>query len=209
VSRRPSFDDRILRLQRRRPRSSSCRRARDGRSTFAYMLHTDLGHRCRGAKVDGQMVPLKHAAAERADGGGHRGEGGRAVARLGLNPELGYLQGQRAPGQGGVPGSNAQVAGADQLPRVRELVEKLLQREGKTAGQAGRSGRSNWVSAPPMPLFESGPGRTSSRCATSRCCCARVEPPPDRRRSHRLQSARRATARRRKGGGAGWSAWSR
>jgi GTP pyrophosphokinase len=25
---------------------------------FAYALHTDLGHRCRGAKVDGTMVPL-------------------------------------------------------------------------------------------------------------------------------------------------------
>lgn len=25
---------------------------------FAYRLHTDLGHRCRGAKVDGQMVAL-------------------------------------------------------------------------------------------------------------------------------------------------------
>jgi GTP pyrophosphokinase len=25
---------------------------------FAYVLHTDLGHRCRGARVDGQMVPL-------------------------------------------------------------------------------------------------------------------------------------------------------
>ena len=25
---------------------------------FAYHVHTDLGHRCRGAKLDGQMVPL-------------------------------------------------------------------------------------------------------------------------------------------------------
>jgi GTP pyrophosphokinase len=25
---------------------------------FAYALHTDLGHHCRGAKIDGQMVPL-------------------------------------------------------------------------------------------------------------------------------------------------------
>jgi GTP pyrophosphokinase len=28
---------------------------------FAYHVHTDLGHRCRGAKVDGRIVPLTHA----------------------------------------------------------------------------------------------------------------------------------------------------
>jgi GTP pyrophosphokinase len=27
---------------------------------FAYHLHTDLGHRCRGAKVNGRIVPLTH-----------------------------------------------------------------------------------------------------------------------------------------------------
>ena len=27
---------------------------------FAYHVHTDIGHRCRGAKVNGQMVPLTH-----------------------------------------------------------------------------------------------------------------------------------------------------
>ena len=25
---------------------------------FAYRLHTELGHRCRGARVDGRIVPL-------------------------------------------------------------------------------------------------------------------------------------------------------
>src|SRR5258706_2040929 len=30
---------------------------------FAYHVHTDLGHRCRGAKVDGQMVPLNYKLA--------------------------------------------------------------------------------------------------------------------------------------------------
>ena len=28
---------------------------------FAYHIHTDVGHRCRGAKVNGQMVPLTYA----------------------------------------------------------------------------------------------------------------------------------------------------
>ncbi len=28
---------------------------------FAYRVHTDIGHRCRGAKVDGRIVPLDHA----------------------------------------------------------------------------------------------------------------------------------------------------
>jgi GTP diphosphokinase / guanosine-3',5'-bis(diphosphate) 3'-diphosphatase len=27
---------------------------------FAYAIHTDLGHRCMGAKVDNRLVPLKH-----------------------------------------------------------------------------------------------------------------------------------------------------
>lgn len=27
---------------------------------FAYAVHTDVGHRCRGAKVDGRIVPLTH-----------------------------------------------------------------------------------------------------------------------------------------------------
>jgi len=30
---------------------------------FAYVVHTDLGHRCRGAKVNGRMVSLTHALA--------------------------------------------------------------------------------------------------------------------------------------------------
>lgn len=28
---------------------------------FAYHVHSEVGHRCRGAKVDGKMVPLTHA----------------------------------------------------------------------------------------------------------------------------------------------------
>ena len=62
---------------------------------FAYHVHTDLGHRCRGAKVDGAMVPLDY-----------RLENGQRVdiiaAKTGgpsadwINPNLGYLASNRA-----------------------------------------------------------------------------------------------------------------
>ena len=62
---------------------------------FAYAVHTNLGHRCRGAKVDGHMVPLNTPLAN-----GQRvevltvREGG--PSRDWLNPELGYVTSNRA-----------------------------------------------------------------------------------------------------------------
>jgi len=62
---------------------------------FAYILHTDLGHRTRGAKVDGKMVPLNYKLQN-----GQRVEilatKQGAPSRDWLNPTLGYLQSSRA-----------------------------------------------------------------------------------------------------------------
>ena len=49
---------------------------------FAYRVHTDLGHRCRGAKVNGQLVHAQHAAGNRAARRDRHRQTGRAVARL-------------------------------------------------------------------------------------------------------------------------------
>lgn len=97
---------------------------------FAYSLHTELGHRCRGARVDGVMVPLNTAlshgqtveviAAK---------EGGPSLDWL--NPELGYLKSPRAKAKARA-WFNAQALGQT-VARGRELVERLLQREGRTA----------------------------------------------------------------------------
>ncbi|MDR7375791.1 GTP pyrophosphokinase [Rhodoferax ferrireducens] len=97
---------------------------------FAYSLHTSLGHRCRGAKVDGVQVPLNTplqngqtveiTAAK---------EGG--PSRDWLNPELGYLVSHRARAKARA-WFNA-MAVHTTVARGREAVEKLLQREGKTA----------------------------------------------------------------------------
>jgi GTP pyrophosphokinase len=62
---------------------------------FAYAVHTELGHRCRGAKVDGVLVPLDRPLAT-----GQRVEiltvkqGG--PSRDWLNPHLGVLRTHRA-----------------------------------------------------------------------------------------------------------------
>ena len=62
---------------------------------FAYYVHTQVGHRCRGAKVNGRIVPLTHTVST-----GDRVEILTAKqpnpSRDWLNPKLGYINGARA-----------------------------------------------------------------------------------------------------------------
>jgi GTP pyrophosphokinase len=97
---------------------------------FAYTVHTSLGHRCRGARVDGAMVTLNTqlqsgqtveiVAAK---------EGG--PSRDWINPELGFLVSHRAKSK--VRAWFNALAMEETMARGREAIEKLLQREGKTA----------------------------------------------------------------------------
>jgi GTP pyrophosphokinase len=97
---------------------------------FAYTLHTELGHRCRGARVDGAMTPLNTPLKNgqtveivpARDGG---------PSRDWLNAELGYLASPRAKSKVRA-WFNAQHT-RENIARGREMVEKLLQREGRTA----------------------------------------------------------------------------
>ncbi len=62
---------------------------------FAYMVHTEVGHRCRGAKVDGRIVPLTHVpkTGDRVEILTTRESQPR---RDWLMPQLGYLASARA-----------------------------------------------------------------------------------------------------------------
>ncbi|MDP2677460.1 MAG: bifunctional (p)ppGpp synthetase/guanosine-3',5'-bis(diphosphate) 3'-pyrophosphohydrolase [Rhodoferax sp.] len=97
---------------------------------FAYSVHTSLGHRCRGARVDGVMVPLntplKNGQTVEVI---TAKEGG--PSRDWLNPEQGYLVSHRARTK--VRAWFNALAMAETISKGREAVEKLLQREGKTA----------------------------------------------------------------------------
>lgn len=97
---------------------------------FAYSLHTELGHRCRGARVDGRVVPLNTALAH-----GQTveivaaKEGGPSLDWL--NADLGYLASARAKSK--VRAWFNALAQQQTAARGREAVERLLQREGRTA----------------------------------------------------------------------------
>ena len=97
---------------------------------FAYTLHTNLGHRCRGARVDGAMVPLntplKNGQTVEVTA---IKEGG--PSRDWLNIELGFLASSRARSKVRA-WFNAQAM-QETAAKGRDAVEKLLQREGKTA----------------------------------------------------------------------------
>jgi GTP pyrophosphokinase len=97
---------------------------------FAYAVHTNLGHRCRGAKVDGVLVPLNTVLKS-----GQTVE--VVVAKEGgpsrdwLNADLGFLASPRAKSKVRA-WFNAQIA-QETINKGRELVERILQREGKTS----------------------------------------------------------------------------
>ncbi len=97
---------------------------------FAYSVHTTLGHRCRGARVDGALVtlntPLRNGQTVEII---TAKEGG--PSRDWLNPELGFLASPRARAK--VRAWFNALALQDTIARGREAVEKLLQREGRTA----------------------------------------------------------------------------
>ncbi|MFA7437154.1 bifunctional (p)ppGpp synthetase/guanosine-3',5'-bis(diphosphate) 3'-pyrophosphohydrolase [Castellaniella sp.] len=97
---------------------------------FAYLLHTDLGHRCRGARVDGQMVslstPLKTGQTVEiiaAKSGG--------PSRDWINPQLGFLASSRARAK--VRAWFNAVELQQRIAQGQALVEKELQRLGRTA----------------------------------------------------------------------------
>ena len=97
---------------------------------FAYALHTNLGHRCRGARVNGQMVtlntPLLNGQTVEIQAAK---EGG--PSRDWLNPELHFLASPRARAKVRAWFNALQLE--ETIAQGRHAVEKLLQREGKTA----------------------------------------------------------------------------
>lgn len=99
---------------------------------FAYQLHTDVGHRCRGARVDGVMVPLNTPL-----------KNGQTIEIITLKigsiqsgPSRDWLTPEYSVGTRTRSKIRAWFNAIDQeetLSNGRSMIEKTLQREGKTA----------------------------------------------------------------------------
>ncbi|HET7199504.1 MAG TPA: bifunctional (p)ppGpp synthetase/guanosine-3',5'-bis(diphosphate) 3'-pyrophosphohydrolase [Burkholderiales bacterium] len=95
---------------------------------FAYALHSDLGHRCRGAKVNGAIVTLDYRLKNAevveiitAKTGG--------PSRDWLNPALGYINSSRARNKARQWFNSREVASV--IASGRATVERELRRESR------------------------------------------------------------------------------
>jgi len=59
---------------------------------FAYRIHTELGHRCIGAKVNGRLVTLNHQLKNGDIVDIKTTKGAKKPSRDWLNPQLGYIK---------------------------------------------------------------------------------------------------------------------
>ncbi|HLF29473.1 MAG TPA: bifunctional (p)ppGpp synthetase/guanosine-3',5'-bis(diphosphate) 3'-pyrophosphohydrolase [Xanthomonadales bacterium] len=101
---------------------------------FAYQVHTEVGHRCRGAKVNGRIVTLTHVV--------HTGDRVEILtakhpgpSRDWLNPRLGYIHGARARSK--VRQWFKQESHDDNLRAGKEAIEGEAKRMGLAITEAG------------------------------------------------------------------------
>jgi GTP pyrophosphokinase len=92
---------------------------------FAYSIHTDVGHTCTGAKVNGRMVPLKHAL--------RNGDIVEILTQNGGQPSrdwLTFVKTARARNK------IRHVINATEREKAIELGQKVLEREARRLGVA-------------------------------------------------------------------------
>lgn len=102
---------------------------------FAYQIHTELGHRCRGAKVNGSIVPLNYqlSSGEQVEILSIK-EGN--PSRDWLNPGLGYLGSLRARAK--VHNWFKRQARDQNVHHGKEMLDKEFKRIGLEQSGVGR-----------------------------------------------------------------------
>ncbi len=91
---------------------------------FAYTVHTDLGHRCTGAKVNGRIVPLKHKLRS--------GDTVEILTGATQKPSKDWLKIVRS---GRAKSKIRQFIRSEERERAQKIGAELLEREFRRYGQ--------------------------------------------------------------------------
>ncbi len=125
---------------------------------FAYHVHTDIGHRCRGAKVNGKLVPLYHELKTgdqieilTAKRGG--------PSRDWLNSNLGLIKTQRAKSK--IRQWFKEENHQQNLSQGRLLLERELQRLGIPEANFEKMARDLGIKSPDEMFVDLGTGDLS------------------------------------------------
>jgi guanosine-3',5'-bis(diphosphate) 3'-pyrophosphohydrolase len=95
---------------------------------FAYRVHTELGHRCIGAKVNGKLVPLSYQLNNSDVVEIMASKAAKAPSRDWLNPHLGYTKTSQARTK--IRQWFKRQERAENIERGRELLEKEMRHLG-------------------------------------------------------------------------------
>ena len=95
---------------------------------FAYRIHTDVGHRCVGAKVNGRLVPLDYQLKNGDIVEILTSKTSRGPSRDWLNPNLNYIKTAHARDK--IRQWFKRQQREDNIARGREMLEKELKRLG-------------------------------------------------------------------------------
>jgi len=95
---------------------------------FAYRIHTELGHRCIGAKVNGRLVPLNYQLKNGDIVDIMTTKGAKGPSRDWLNPQLGYIKTSHAREK--IRQWFRRQERADNIEQGREILDKEMRRLG-------------------------------------------------------------------------------
>jgi guanosine-3',5'-bis(diphosphate) 3'-pyrophosphohydrolase len=143
---------------------------------FAYRIHTDLGHRCVGAKVNGRLVPLNYQLQNGDVVEIIVSKTAKGPSRDWLNPELGYVHTSHARQK--IRQWFKRQERAENVARGREMLLKELSRLGLELAQVeGELVRAFGLTDVEELFFRLGYGELSPHQVLTRIPHL-LEPPP-------------------------------
>ena len=140
---------------------------------FAYRVHTELGHRCIGAKVNGRLVPFNYELKNGDVVEIMATKGAKGPSRDWLSPHLGYIKTSHSREK--IRQWFKRQERAENIERGRQLLEKELRHLGITIEREELAGLCNYSNVDDFLAAIGYGGITTHQVALS--LAAEREPP--------------------------------